>query len=367
MTLALPAQAAERSVSDVVLVDQGVVIGDDLYAAGNRVVVEGRVEGDLIVAAYQDVTIRGTGEVTGDLLGVAGSVSVAGRVGESVRVVSPRVEIAGHVGHDVLLLAWDATLASDVGGGATLWAWAAETAGSIAGDLEGQMRNLSLGGRVGRNVDVTANRLRVREGTVVAQDLGYRSGADAQGIELAEVGGTVVHRLPLPPNIRVRALVILAKLVLGLMAAVAGLLVMWARPEASERVIAGTRVSWWRSWLRGLGVMALPVVLLALAVLLLWLAPPEAGLPLVGVLVPLFLAVVGAVLALAFVAPVAAFPWVGRLGGPQRGPVRAFLYGAAGVVLASLVPLVTWAIVLFLIPLGIGGWLSPLVARPPAG
>lgn len=360
---AQPAQAAERSVSDVVLVDQGTVIDGDLYAAGNRVVIGGRVDGDLVVAAYEDVTVTGTGTVAGDVIGVAGSVIVAGTVEESVRVASPRVDVTGAVGGDVILLAWDAILASDVGGEATLWTWTTEIAGSIEGDLEGQMRRLLLGGRVGGNVDVTVDRLEAREGAVVGQDLGYRSEQDASGLEQVEVGGVVVHRLPLPPNIRVRALLVLAKLVLGLMAAVAGLVVMWAAPGASERALAAARESWWRAWLRGLGVLALPLAVIALAGLLLWLAPTEAGLPLVGILVPLFVAVLGVVLAMAFVSPVAAFPWLGRLGSPERGPVRAFLYGTVAVIIASLVPWLVWSIVLFVVPLGIGAWLSPLLAR----
>lgn len=361
--LAQPAQAAERSVSDVVLVDQGTVIEDDLYAAGNRVVIGGRVDGDLVVAAYEDVTITATGTIVGDVIGVAGSVIVAGTVEESVRVVSPRVDVTGAVGGDVILLAWDATLASNVAGEATLWTWTTEIAGTIEGDLEGQMRRLMLGGRVGGNVDVTVNHLEAREGAVVGQDLGYRSERDASGLEQADVGGVVVHRLPLPPNIRVRALLVLAKLVLGLMAAVAGLLVMWAVPGASERAVVAARESWWRSWLRGLGVMALPLAVVALAGLFLWLAPTEAGLPLVGILVPLFMAVLGVVLALAFISPVAALPWVGRLGNSDRGPVRAFLYGTVAVIIVSLVPWLAWSIVLFVVPLGIGAWLSPLLAR----
>lgn len=356
-----PAQAAERSVADVVLVEQGAVIDDDLYAAGNRVVIEGRVDGDLVVAAYEDVTI--TGEVTGDVTGLAGSVRIPGRVGESVRVASPQVDVTGVVGGDIVVLAWAATLASDVAGGATVWAWAAESTGVIEGDLEGQMRRLTLGGRVGGNVDVTVGRLEMVEGAEVGRDLGYRSEQVAVGMERAEVGGTVVHRLPLPPNIRVRALMILAKVALGLMAAVTGLLVMWAIPRASEEAWAGVESSWWRAWLQGLAVMALPLAVVIVTVVLVRIAPLEAALPLSAVFFPLVLAAVGAVMALVFLAPAAAFPWLGRLGNQKRGPVRAFLYGAAAVIVLSLVPWVTWVIVLFVLPLGIGGWLSPLLVR----
>lgn len=363
LLLALPAFAAERSVSDVVLVESGAVISDDLYAAGNRVVIEGRVEGDLIVAAYEDVTITGT--VSGDVTGLAGSVVVTGTVGESVRVLSPRIDITGQVGGDVIVVGGNTTLDAEVTGQAVIWGWAAEVAGVIGRDLEGQTRHLRLGGSVEGDVDVTVNRLTVLPGAEVGRDLGYRSSRAAEGVGEAEVAGSVIHRLPLAANIRVRALVVLAKIVLGLLAAVTGLLVMWAVPGASERAADSLRASWWKSWLRGLAVAVSPLVVLGLSGLLVGVAPTEAALPLVGVFLPLFLAVVGLVMALAFTAPAAVYPWLGRAGNHQRGSVRAFLFAAAAVMVASLIPWLSWVVALVVIPVGIGAWVAP-AAPPPA-
>lgn len=357
---ALPASAAERSASDVVLVDEGAVIPDDLYAAGNRVVIAGRVEGDLIVAAYEDVTITGT--VAGDVLGLAGSVVVPGTIGESLRVVSPRIDLTGEVGGDVLVVGWNVRLAGDVAGEAVVWGWDAELSGTVEGDLEGQMRRLDLGGTVEGNVDVTVGQLTVSPGAQVRQDLGYRSDRVAAGIEEAAVGGSVVHRLPLPPNIRIRALMVLAKVVLGLTAAVVGLLVIWALPAMSQRAAGSVTSSWWRSWLRGLAVMLSPLVMVALSAALVGLSPTEAALPLIGVLLPLFVAVLGLVTALAFIAPSAVYPWLGRLGNRRRGPVRAFLYGAGVVITATLIPWLMWPVLLFVVPVGIGGWVAPIPA-----
>lgn len=356
LLLAVPAVAAQRSVSDVVLVERGTVVDDDLYAAGNRIVVEGRVTGDLVVAAYEDVTI--TGAVEGDVIGLAGSVVVTGSVGESLRVASPSLRVDGEVGGDVVALAWDASLLAQVGGGAVVWSWSNEVGGVLEGDLGGQSRRLVLGGEVGGDVDVTVARLEIRPGTVVGRDLGYRSRNEAVGIDSAEVGGTVVHRLPLPANIRVRALFLLGKVVLGMMAAVTGLLVMWALPGAATRAIARVRRSWWRSWLRGISVALLPIVALALALVLLRLAPVEAAVPLLAVMLPVFLAILGLVLAFAFVAPAAVFPYIGLVGNRSRGPVRSFLYGALIVLLVALVPWMIAVVVLVVVPTGIGGWLA---------
>src|SRR5690606_42166326 len=103
------------------------------------------------------------------------------------------------------------------------------------------------------------------------------------------------------------------------------------------------------------------VVVVGLALLRLGVAPRQAAGPLLRVLGPMFIARLGLVLMRGFVAPAAGFPWLGRIGQPRRGPVRAFVYSAALVVLASLIPWVSWVIVLVLFPIGIGGW---VVAAP---
>ena len=212
----------------------------------------------------------------------------------------------------------------------TLWSWAADVGGRIGGDLEGQMRTLDLHGRIDHNVDVSVRRLTVSDETSVGSDLGFRSPRPAVGIEDADVGGAVVHRLPLAPNIRI-ALVLRPRS--RPPRRIAGLVVMWALPGLTSRAIARVSESWWRAWLRGLGVLALPVVVVGLALLLLRLAPLQAAIPFLGVLGPMFIALLGLVLMLGFVAPAAVFPWLGRIS-QQRGRY-ALRLPAALVVLAS--------------------------------
>ncbi|HJR93526.1 MAG TPA: hypothetical protein VJ938_13860 [Acidimicrobiia bacterium] len=354
--VALPAWAAERTSSDVVLVDEGDVVGDDLYAAGNRVVILGRVDGDLIATAFEDVLVAGT--VRGDVLAAAGSVVVTGTVGESVRAISPTIRIDGEVGGDVVSLGWSTRVAGDVTGDAVLWGWDVELGGSLGNDLEGQSRRLHLAGELGGDVDVTTRRLTVADGTVVAGDLGYRSAQATAEVDNAEVGGTVVHRLPLAANVRVRALMVMAKIVLSLVAAVVGLLVMWALPAASRRAVATVARSWWRAWLRGLAVLLAPAVVIGLGAFVLRFAPAEAALPVVGVAIPILLAVIGVVFALAFAAPAAVYPWLGRWGGPERSPVRSFLFATLAVTVVVLVPWLVVVVVLGVLPIGIGGWVG---------
>jgi hypothetical protein len=258
----------------------------------------------------------------------------------------------------VVAVGWNTSLSGTVDGDFVLWGWDARIGGTVSGSLEGQTRSMTLAGRVDEDVDITVDQLTVEAGTSVGSDLGYRSRNPAEGLELAEVGGSVVQRLPLPPNIRVRALFILGKILIGLLAAVMGLVLIWAMPEGSRRAMDTVRRSPLQAWVAGLIVMAAPLAAVALAITAAALVPPEATLPLIAVFVPVALAILGVILALAFAAPTAVYPWLGRFRRPGRGAVRAFIYAAAVVTLAALIPWVSWLILLVVLPIGIGGWIG---------
>ncbi len=361
---ALPAQAAELTASDLVLVDTGTVVADDLYAAGNRVLILGRVEGDLLVSSFSDVMVSGS--VSGDILGVAGAVTVTGHVGGSVRVMTPTLVVTGEVAGDVVSVAWDQIIGGEVGSDVLMWAFRTKIDGRVGGHVRGQSRRLSLEGAVDGNVDVTVNHLTVSEGAAVGGDLGYRSPRPSDEVARADVGGTVTHRTPLAPNVRLRALGVLAKLLLSLMAGVVGLLVMWAAPTASARAAAAVRASWWRSWLRGLLVCLAPLVVVGAGAAFLALTPFEAALPVLAVLLPVFLAVVGILAALGFAAPAAVFPWLGNPANQERSPVKAFLLGLVVVTVAAQLPWLAVVVAAVVIPTGIGGWVGQSGVQPPS-
>ena len=99
------AAAARLTQSDLVLVRADDVVTEDLYAAGNRITIEGRIEGDLIAAAFEEVLI--SGEVTGDVTVVAGRVTITGTVGGSVRVAAGLVQIGGSIAEDLAVASWE--------------------------------------------------------------------------------------------------------------------------------------------------------------------------------------------------------------------------------------------------------------------
>lgn len=355
-----PASAAETSNSEFVIIRPDDVVTDDLYAGAIRVVVEGRLEGDLVAFAAEEVVIEGT--VTGSVLAIAPRVTITGEVGGSVRVSGNTLEVDGTVDGDVVAAVWTALLSSEsvVGGDVLVWGWRVDATGTIGEDLTGTQRTLNVAGEISGDVDVSVSRLTIVGPLTVDGDLAYRSAREADGLEDADVSGAIVQKSPLAPNLRVRALSLLGRFMVVLFLTVAALTAAYGWPRRTTSAVAEVSRRPVRNWLKGAGLLFAPLVMVALTGVLLGLAPAAAAFPLLAVLVPVILALAGLSFALALVAGA---PVVGWLGGVLFR--RLDLYGAilAGSLLVGLVwylPVVGWLVPVLVLPLGLGAWMSQL-------
>ncbi len=355
---ASPALAAETASSELVIITEGETTEGDLYAAGVRVLIEGTVDGDLIAFAAEDVTI--TGEVTGSVLAVAPVVDIDGEVAGSVRVTANDLGVTGTISRDLVGAVFSAVLdpTSEVGGDVLLWALNVSAGGAIGGDLGGTQRRLELEGNVGGDVDVTVGRLTVTGPLRVEGDLGYRSGAEASGLDAAEVGGVVVHKSPVAPNIRVRALGMVARVLTIVALTTIAMLVAWGWPVRTRRAADRVSSQVFRSWGNGALLMLSPLLLGGVAALIAGLAPASASLPLLAIFVPLVLVSLGVVLILSLVAGIPAVLVIGEILGRRRwGMYGSILFGSLVVGIVWLIPVLGWLVVVLVLPIGLGAWM----------
>jgi len=358
LAVAIPAGAAETSNSELVIIREDDVFPDDLYAGAIRIVIDGVLEGDLTAFAAEEIVINGT--VTGSVVAASPRVTVTGQIGGSLRVTGNALTVEGSVGKDLVGAIWSARLtpSSAVAGDVLLWAWNAAALGTIGQDLDGTQRHLSLAGSVSGDVDVSVGSLSVVDPLQVGGDLGYRSGREAEGLENATVGGAVVNKTPLPPNLRVRALTLLGRFMIVLFLSIAALTTAYGWPGRTAEAISRVARSPAKKWLTGLLILGSPLALALITGVILGVAPAAAAFPLLAVLVPVILALAGLSFALALVAGA---PVVGWLGGVLFK--RLELYGSilAGSLLAGVawyLPWVGWAVPAVVLPLGLGAWLD---------
>jgi hypothetical protein len=353
---AAPALAAETSSSDIFIVRPGETLSDDLYAGAVKVLIQGRLDGDLFAFAADEVVVDG--EVTGSVTAVAPRVTISGAVGGAVRVSGGSLEVTGTVGRDVVAAVRAAEFGppSRVDGDVIIWALDARSSGSVGGDLGGSQRGLELSGSVVGDVDVSVGALEISGPLEVGGDLDYRSGRPARGLEQAAVGGAVVHKTPLPPNIRVRALGLFGRMMTVLFLTIAALTVAWGWPDRTRAAAASVARHPVRAWWRGALVVFAPVLAMALVALMLALAPPTASLPLLALFVPLVLALIGIVLALSLVAGTPVAVRIGNVVARRLSVYGAVVLGSALIGVAWMVPVIGWLVPLTVLPLGIGAW-----------
>lgn len=363
---ATPAAAAEVSGSSTVIVRPGDVRADDLYTAAINVIVSGTVDGDLFAFAAEEITIDGT--VTGSVVAVAPVVTVTGSIGHSLRALTNSLRVGGEVGRDIVAAAWGAELgrSSFVQGDVHLWGMTMSALGGIGGDLRGTQRRLALAGEVGGSVDVSVSRLEVVEDLFVRGDLGYRSVSPAEGLEQASVDGVVVRRTPLPPNVTVRALALFSRFMALVVLTGAALGVGYAWPRRTAVAIARAGASPLRAWGSGALVMASPLLVAAAGAVVVTLAPPAAGFPLLAAITPVVLALTGLVAALALVAGIPVVGWLGGALFKRLDMYGALLVGSLLVGLLWLLPVVGWLVPLVVLPLGVGAWRLSLGDTPPS-
>jgi cytoskeletal protein CcmA (bactofilin family) len=364
ISFGLPAAAAEIESSELVIITEDTVVTGDLYVAANRVIVRGRIEGDLIALAAQDVTIEG--EVTGSVMALGGEVVVAGAIGKSLRVTSPSLELSGEVRGDVVALVFEFDLDAEgiVEGDLVVWARDASSNGAVFGDVEGTQGTLAISGEVRGDVKVTAGEVKVSDQLHVTGDFTYRSDGEATGLELAEVDGAVVKQQPMKPNIRIRALGLVLKILVAMLLTAMALFVSTIWPERSERALEGLRQSPIRSILAGALVILSPLLIVGIGVAILALAPSSTALPLIAALIPVLAALLGLALIGGLIAGLPAVALIGSL--VKRGTTisGAVGIGSAIVGLVWLLPVVGLPVALLVVAAGIGGWLSTRRKHP---
>ena len=361
LVLSIPIAASGRvTQSDLVLVRADDVVTEDLYAAGNRISVEGRIEGDLIAAAFEEVVI--SGEVTGDVTVVAGRVTITGSVGGSVRASARTVQVGGSIADDLAIVSWETVLdpSGRVGRDLINWGRFGRIVGDVGRDLTGRFSRLALDGPVGGLVDVVVGELVIGAAAEVEGNVAYRSTREAE-VNSARIGGSVIRRTPLPANIQVRALQLLTLVLVILILTAAGLLMasFWPDLLASTMTAAARG---WRTWLAGLGILMSPVIAAGVVGLILGIAPSAAAVPLLIILLPVVVGLGGLVLLTALFGVIPAAAALARaVFRPMRSPAAAVMVGMLLIGIVMLIPAVRWVAAAIIIPLGIGS----LLARTP--
>jgi cytoskeletal protein CcmA (bactofilin family) len=197
--LALPPSVAAAEVrhgDPSYTLAEGQEVKTDLIVAGERVRIDGDVDGDLIVFS-PSVTVNG--HVKGDILGFGQEIQVNGPVDGNVRVWCQSLSLNSTVAKNVMSWTGRTELGEKaaVGGTMTLFSGASELDGRVAGDLLAWVGDLDLNGTFGGDVNVRGDRLAIGSTAQImghAKYRGRRQPQIAEGAKLASPIGVTLRK-----------------------------------------------------------------------------------------------------------------------------------------------------------------------------
>ena len=177
-------------LNEDVTIAKDEVIEGPYITAGDNITISGTINGDAYIAGSV-VTIDGA--INGDLLVAGGVVTIKGLVSDDVRAGGGMITIDGKVGKNVSAFGGTITFGSDadidghtiVGGGTFAHL------GNIDGKALIYSGDTTLGGRVGKDIAVTAEKVSVLKTALLDGNLNYTADKEASVSAEARVVGTV--------------------------------------------------------------------------------------------------------------------------------------------------------------------------------
>ncbi len=193
-----PVEAADFRGGDTLTVEEGEVLNEDLYIAGNEITIDGTVNGDLWAVGN---TITVNGQVTGSIVAAGQTVVVNGQTGHSAKLGGQLVKVTGPVEGDLFMLGSNLTLSasSRVGADLFLAAGSAGIRAPVAGNLKGAVGTLIIASGVEGNVDVEVDNLTIASSGAVGGNLEYRSFNEVEIEQGGTVAGTINQIIPEEP------------------------------------------------------------------------------------------------------------------------------------------------------------------------
>ena len=172
------AQAKIMCSSNSVTIPADQIIDDDVWIAGESVLISGTVNGD-VYAAGGAVKVDGT--INGDLLAVGGALDLTGTVSDDVRIIGGNISVnQTKIGDNLNIFGGNVTVDDEttVGGSFVLGAGQGKISSQIKRNLLAGCGNLTFNGTVGKNAELAAGQISLESNSIVSGDLNYYTNAE---------------------------------------------------------------------------------------------------------------------------------------------------------------------------------------------
>lgn len=190
-----PVAAQAVEVGDALTIASDEVREGDLYAAGEAVRVDGRLNGDLVAGARR---ILVDGRVEGDVFAAGNTIDLRGPIGDSTRIAGQILTVDTTIDGDLLAGGEELHLTENasVAGGLTAAASLVEIDGTVGRGARVAAGEIIVRGTVNGNANIIADRLDLAPGARITGDLDYRARTPLSPEAAAQVEGAVRYEEP---------------------------------------------------------------------------------------------------------------------------------------------------------------------------
>jgi cytoskeletal protein CcmA (bactofilin family) len=187
--------ALTARTGDSLIIGSGEEINDDLYLAGDTIIIDGTVNGSLY-AAGKSITING---FIRDSVIVAGrNITFRGDVGSGVKAVGETINVEGKINRDAILAGREIILDRNtlIGGDLLFGASKVFVEGPVEGSVFGGAGDLIIKSRIMGKIKVGVDTLTLSGNARIEGDLTYVSENKADIKPGTEVVGNIEHIMP---------------------------------------------------------------------------------------------------------------------------------------------------------------------------
>lgn len=195
LSVSVPSTAFASSVvrtGETISIEKDQKIEGDFYVASSVLSISGEITDDLLSIAGRN-TLNGV--VGKDALMIGASVDVHGAVGEDLRIIAGDVIIAEPVAGDVFIIADTVKILStaSIGGDLIVYGGTVEVSGSVGGNVLGNYESLRVDAKVAKGVDVTAGQLVLGERAEITENVSYVSATQLTRAQGTKIDGEVTR------------------------------------------------------------------------------------------------------------------------------------------------------------------------------
>ena len=321
------AGALQIRTEQVVVIEQGTTIDDDLLVMSQDVTMSGTVNGDLIAFAGQ---ISVPGKVMGNAMLAGQQVECTGPIGGSIYAAGQTVKIGSTVTRNVALAGQyvELTPSEIAGRDAFLTGQSVDVGGTVKGGAVAAAATGIINGAIGKTARMNVQSLTVTDSARIGGDLVYAAGARPSIAKGAKIAGQIIEQ----PRAKVQHKPVPWRALRGffrfislvwLLAVAAIVTAILPRPiyAAAERI----RTEWWWALLTGFLILFLGIPIIVLLSIVLLPAGMIAGALWLGLL---------------YLAQVAVAVFVGSLvlrAFARREVIRPVLAALAGVAIMFVI------------------------------